>query len=92
MLQTYTEFCIWGVHILAMKSGKQFVNTLEDNIRRLGAMDKLLSDSAKTDYPIRSWIFLGHITFQIGILSPTTRIKTLLNGGTGLSNLGPTQS
>ena len=31
-----------------MKSGKQFVNTLEDNIRRWGAMDKLLSDSAKT--------------------------------------------
>ena len=31
-----------------MKSGKQFVNTLEDNIRRQGAMDKLLSDSAKT--------------------------------------------
>ena len=29
-----------------MKSGKQFVNTLEDNIRRRGAMDKLLSDSA----------------------------------------------
>ena len=32
-----------------MKSGKQFVNTLEDNIRRMGAMDKLLSDSAKTE-------------------------------------------
>ena len=32
-----------------MKSGKQFVNTLEDNIRRQGAMDKLLSDSAKTE-------------------------------------------
>ena len=31
-----------------MKSGKLFVNTLEDNIRRQGAMDKLLSDSAKT--------------------------------------------
>ena len=31
------------------KSGKQFVNTLEDNIRRRGAMDKLLSDSAKTE-------------------------------------------
>ena len=53
-----------------MKSGKQLVNTLEDNIRRWGAMDKLLSDSAKTE------IFIGHITFQIGILSPTTRIKT----------------
>ena len=32
-----------------MKCGKQFVNTLEDNIRRRGAMDKLLSDSAKTE-------------------------------------------
>ena len=32
-----------------MKSGKQFVNSLEDNIRRRGAMDKLLSDSAKTE-------------------------------------------
>ena len=31
------------------KSGKQFVNTLEDNIRRQGAMDKLLSDSPKTE-------------------------------------------
>ena len=29
-----------------MKSGKQFVSTLEDNIRRRGAMDKLLSNSA----------------------------------------------
>ena len=32
-----------------MKSGKQFVNTLEDNTRRQGAVDKLLSDSAKTE-------------------------------------------
>ena len=32
-----------------MKSGKQFVNTLEDNIRRRGAMDKLLSDSVETE-------------------------------------------
>ena len=32
-----------------MKSGKQFVNTLEDNIKRQGAIDKLLSDSAKTE-------------------------------------------
>ena len=32
-----------------MKRGKQFVNTLEDNIRRRGAMDKLLSDFAKTE-------------------------------------------
>ena len=35
--------------VFPMKSGKQFVNTLEDNIRRRGVMDKLLSDSAKTE-------------------------------------------
>ena len=36
--------------VYPMKSGKQFVNTQEDNIRRRGAMeDKLLSDSAKTE-------------------------------------------
>ena len=40
-----------------MKSGKQFVSTLEDNIRRRGAMDKLLGDSAKTEISNRSWIF-----------------------------------
>ena len=74
-----------------MKSRKQFVNTLEDNIR-CGAMDKLLSDSVQAEIPIKSWIFLGHITFQIGILSLTTRIRILLNGGTGLSKPGPTQS
>ena len=27
--------------VYPMKSGTQFVNTLEDNIRRMGAMDKL---------------------------------------------------
>ena len=32
-----------------MVNGKQFVNTLEDKIRRQGAMDKLLSDSVKTE-------------------------------------------
>ena len=75
-----------------MKSGKHIVNTLEDNIRRQGAMDKLLSDSAKTEISNKAMDILGHTTFQIGILSPTTRIRTLLNGSTGLSNLGSTQS
>ena len=35
--------------VYPMKSGKQFVYTLEDNIRRRGAICKLLSDSAKTE-------------------------------------------
>ena len=53
-------------------------------------MDKLLSDSAKTE--ISNKVLLGHITFQIGILSLITRIRILLNRGTGLSKPGPTQS
>ena len=32
-----------------LKSSKQFVNTLEDNIRERGAMDKLISDSAQVE-------------------------------------------
>ena len=35
--------------VYPMKSSKQFVNRLEDNIRRRGALDKLLSDSGKTE-------------------------------------------
>ncbi len=32
-----------------LKLGKQFVNTLEDNIRERGTMDKLVSDSAQVE-------------------------------------------
>ena len=62
--------------VYPMKSGKQFVNTLEDNIRRRGAMDKLLSDSAKTEISKKA-----QITSPIGILSHTTRIRIQLSGG-----------
>ena len=55
-------------------------------------MDKLLSDSAKTEISNKVMDILGHITFLSGILRPTTRIKILLNGGTGLSNPGIIQS
>ena len=38
-----------GSDIYPMRSGKQFVNTLEDNIHRCSAMDNLISDSAKIE-------------------------------------------
>ncbi len=34
------------IDVYGMTSGKEFVNTLEDVIRKRGAMDKLVSDSA----------------------------------------------
>ena len=34
--------------VYGMKTDKQFVNTLEDNIRKRGAMDNIISDSAQS--------------------------------------------
>ena len=75
-----------------MKSGKHFVNTLEDNIRRQGAMDKLLSDSAKTEIFNKVMDILRAYHISNCHSEPNHQIRTLLNGGTGLSNLGSTQS
>lgn len=40
--------------VCRMKSNKQFVNSLEDNIRQRGAVDKLILDSAKAE--ISQWV------------------------------------
>ena len=34
------------LNVYLMKTNKEFINTLKDNIQRRGAMDKLISDSA----------------------------------------------
>ena len=43
--------------VYPMKSGEQFVNTLEDDIRRRGAMDKLLVIQQRLKYPRKLWKF-----------------------------------
>ena len=64
-----------------MKTDKQFLNTLEDNIRKRGAMYKLISDSSQSKIHI-----IGYRTFYvpssliIGNLSHTTNVKTSLKG------------
>ena len=40
-------------NVYGMGSTKEFVNTLEDNIRKRGAMDKLISDSATVEISAR---------------------------------------
>jgi hypothetical protein len=40
--------------IVGMSTDKQFVNTLEDNIRYRGAMDKLISDQAQLELSNRA--------------------------------------
>ena len=41
------------IDIYGMKSNAEFVNTLEDVIRKRGAMDKLISDSARVEISAR---------------------------------------
>ena len=65
--------------IYPMRSGKQFVNTLEDTICRHGAPTRSRTSSVPT-------------TSVISSLNHTIRIKTLLNGGIEPSRPGPTPS
>jgi hypothetical protein len=37
------------IDVFGMHNNAEFVNTLEDVIRKRGAMDKLISDSAKVE-------------------------------------------
>ena len=58
--------------VYPMKPGKQFVNTLEDNIRRRGAIDKLLSRSAKTEIQESYGYFksISHLQLTFRAISP----------------------
>ena len=51
--QLFVETKTFLTDVYGMKSDKQFVNSLEDNIRQRGAMDKLISDSAQSEISTR---------------------------------------
>ena len=79
-------------HVYPMHSSKQFVNTLEDNIRFRGAMSKLISDMLKLKFPTRLKISSECTTAVVGILNLITKIRILLSGATGPSKHGLTPS
>jgi hypothetical protein len=64
--------------LYGLKTEKEFVNTLEDTIRKQGAMDKLISDCAKAESSNRVKKYSTRYALVPGIVSPTIRIKTLL--------------
>ena len=74
-----------------IKSGKHFVNTLEDIIRRRGPMDKLLSDSAKTEISKKVMDILRAYHISNGILSNIIKNRIQLNGDTEQLSPGPIQ-
>ena len=48
-MQIFTNTKTLNTGIYGMKSNMQFVRTLEDNIRKWGTMNKLISDRAQVD-------------------------------------------
>ena len=76
--------------VYGVKTEKQFVNTLEDNIRKRGAMDKLISDRAQVEisnrvlsilrgYMIDSWQSEPHYQHQNFAERRYATIKPLVN-------------
>ena len=78
--------------VYPLKSQKQFVNTLEDNIRFRGAMTKLISDYAKVEISNKVKDILRMYQAPVGTQSPTTRTRIQLRGYTAPSKVGPTPS
>ena len=76
--------------VYPLKSQKQFVNTLEDNIRFRGAMTKLISDYATVEISNKVKDILRMYHSSVGTQSPTTKTRILLRGDTAPSKVGPT--
>ena len=75
--------------VYPLKSQKQFVNTLEDNIRFRGA---ILVTMLKLRFPTKLRTSLGCIIAPVGTQSPTTKTRIQLRGDTAPSKVGPTPS
>ena len=78
--------------VYPLKSQKQFVNTLEDNIRFRGAMTKLISDYAKVEISNKVKDILRMYHSSSWNSSPTTKPRIQLRGDTAPSKVGPTPS
>ena len=65
-------------YVYPLKPQKQFVNTLEDNIRFRGAMTKLISDYAKGRFLTKLRTSLENTIAPVGIQSFTTKTRIQL--------------
>ena len=64
--------------VYGLKTDKEFVNTLEDNIRERGAMDKLISDCAKAESSNRVKQILHALCISSWYSEPYHQNQTLL--------------
>ena len=78
--------------IYGIKTDKQFVNTLEDNICECGAPNKLISDCAQVEISEKVQDILCTLLLGDGKVNHINSIRTLLNTIFRLSRLLPTPS
>ena len=72
-----------------IKSTKQFINTLSDNIRKRGAMDTLISDGGKYEISKRVTDLLRSLFIKDYQSDPIINIKTRLKIVLALPNVTP---
>ena len=75
-----------------IKSTKQFINTLSDNIRNRGAMDTLISDGGKYEISMRVTDLLIPYSSKIISLNLITNTKIRLKIALDLTSITPTLS
>ena len=75
-----------------IKSTKQFINTLSDNIRKRGAMDTLISDGGNMKSPSESLTSSGPCSFKIISQNLIINIKTRQKIVLDLPSVTPTLS
>jgi hypothetical protein len=63
------------IDIFGMSTEKQFVNTLEDVIRSRGAMDKLITDSARVEISKQIVDIYDHYALMHGRANLTTNTR-----------------
>lgn len=94
--QTQTEIFIGRKTLVSdmygMGTDKEFVNTLEDNIRKRGAMDTLISDSAQVETLRRVKDILRALSLVIIRVRLIINIRTLQSIDGNLSNTTQTGS
>jgi hypothetical protein len=75
--QTLVSIDVYGV-----KTDKELINTLQDNIRKRGAMDKLISDRAQTEVSRKVLDILRNTSLMTGRVSHTMSTRTQRNADT----------
>ena len=68
-------------NVYVIKTDRQFINTLEDQIWTWGAPTKLISDWAQLEISNQVRKSCGLTALMIGRVSPIISIRTLLNAG-----------